>query len=119
MRQLALLAALALAGCGGISYAMNNYSDVEPQRFAAGGKSYRVFHKPAENRLMITPTIADAGAAGVIAGGTLGMAGDGLGPEAEFQAASQAFLDARQPGCKVTNGSRVLPTQYEFNFACT
>ncbi len=108
----------ALAGCGGINYAMEHYSGVDVQQFASGGTTYRIFDKPDENRLMITPTLGNAAAAGAIQGGTLGISGSPLGPQGEYRLASQAFLDARRQGCKVTDGSKILHPQYEFFYAC-
>lgn len=116
---LGVTAALSLAACGGLNYAMTNYSGVEVQRFAVSGTTYRIFDKPEENRLMITPTIGDAAAAGAIQGGTLGLSGDPLGPQSEFRAAAQAFLSARSRGCTISDGAKVVAAQYEFFYTCT
>ncbi|WP_314188787.1 hypothetical protein [Paracoccus yeei] len=118
MRIIALTLAFALSGCGGLGYAINNYSGVPIEKFAANGKTYRIFNKANESRLMITPTIADASAAGAIQGATLGLSGDVLGPQGEFRMAAQEFLDARQKGCVIADGAKIVQTQYEFFYRC-
>lgn len=118
MRNLMVLAVLGVSACGGLNYAMTNYSGVETVHFANNGKTYRVFDKPEEGRLMITPTIADAAAAGAIQGATLGISGNPLGPQGEFRIAADAFVKSKNKSCTVTDGALVVSTQYEFFYTC-
>lgn len=118
MRAIWGAAILLLAGCGGMSYAIEHYSGIKPVSFNTAGKTYRVYDKPNENRLMITPSLADAAAAGAIQGATFGLSGNPLGPQGEFRMASQAFLNARSGNCQVLDGSLVVHPQYEFFYAC-
>lgn len=119
MRKLIVSMVLAVSGCGGINYAMTHYSGVDVVKFAYDGKTYRVFDKPTENRLMITPTIGDSAAAGLIQGGTLGLSGDPLGPQGEFRMAAAAFIAQRDDTCRVTDGAKVIHPQYEFFYTCS
>lgn len=117
--KLQILALTILCGCGGINYAMQNYSGVDVQTFGFAGTVYRVFDKPEEGRLMITPTLGNAAAAGVIQGGTLGLSGDPLSPQGQFRQASDAFIKQRNQKCRVTDGAKVIHPQYEFFYTCT
>lgn len=118
MNKLAMLAILTTSACGGLNYAMTHYSGVDIVHFSSGGKTYRVFDKPEEGRLMITPTLGDAAASGAIQGATFGLSGDPLGPQGEFRMAANAFVKSRDKSCAVTDGAKVISAQYEFFYTC-
>ena len=119
MKRITLgLSVLALAGCAGMNYAIENYAKVDVQQFAYEGATYRIFDKPEENRLMITPSIGEAFGGGAVQGLTLGLSGPMGGPEGRYQAVTQAFLAQRDASCKVTNGALVVQPQWEFFYEC-
>jgi len=119
MRATSLLFLLVLvAGCSGLSYAMNNYSGVRPVSFNDGAKTWRVFDKPHEGRLMITSSIGDAMSGGAAKGFTFGLAGPVGGPEGNFERGAQSFLDASGRKCSITGGALVVEPQYEFFYTC-
>lgn len=108
-----------LAGCSGLSYAMQNYSDTKPERFAYANEDWRIFHKPNENRLMITPSFKTAMAAGAKTGATFGLAGSQTDPENRFRTAALVFVKSKvDDSCKITKGSLVIDPQYEYFYEC-
>lgn len=118
MKVVVLLSALSLgiAACAPVERISDAYGSTAPVAFTHTGKNYRVYDKPAENRLMITPSIAGAFAAGAAAGVTLGMGGDGIDPNVGMRNAAQAFVAGR--GCTLTAGRVLLHPQYEFDYTC-
>lgn len=119
----ALAAASMLCGCASASYVMDEYSSVEAKPFAMEGKKdfYRVFDKPAENKLMITPSIGRAAAAGFISGATFGgvAAEDNLGRKPEYEAATMAYLRSTGRDCRILDGYVVIKSQWEFKYDCS
>jgi hypothetical protein len=73
MRWIVAIGALALAGCAGIDAALQ-YNDVDVHAIEVGGSTWRIFDKPAEGRMMITPTFGRSAANGLLSGLTLGAA---------------------------------------------
>jgi hypothetical protein len=108
MKRFALIAVL-LAGCSGMSYALDNYSGVPVQRFSYMGQEFRVFDKPVEGRLMITPTAGEA----YIGGATFGAVST---PETVYLQAANAFLAPRN--CKGSTIALVVKPQYETFYNC-
>lgn len=109
---------VACASCTEINYAGTHYSDISPVKFQYAGKTWRVFDKPSEGRLMITPSLGDAAAAGAIEGLTFGLSGNASGPEGAFHSASAAFLEQRSGSCRITNGALIIDPQWEFFYSC-
>lgn len=126
MKLFSMLAAatLTLAGCGGMATAISEYGSVKPVAFAHGGSTWRVYDKPDDGRLMITPTIANSAASGVIGGATLGVAGDPLTgrsagiPQNSFSAAATAWIKQHGASCRVTQGEVLVTPQWEFRYTC-
>ena len=100
------------------------YSSVKPVVFANGGSTWRVYDKPDEGRLMITPTVADSAASGFIGGATLGVAGDPITgrsagiPQNGFTAAASAWVKRHGASCEVTSGHLLVTPQWEYAYAC-
>ena len=113
-----IVAVIGLSGCAGINYAIENYSDVDVKQFSYQETTFRIFDKPEENRLMITPNLGDTIGGSAVQGLTLGLSGPMGGPEGSFQAVTQAYLDQQGNGCKVTNGALVVQPQWEFFYEC-
>jgi len=114
--------ALVMAGCGaGVQYAMDNYRGVEVKNFQIeepDGEIYRVFDKPAENRLMITPSLGTAAAYGAVSGATFGAANID-GPKPIFERAALAFLASTGRKCRVIDGYLIARPQWEFKYDCS
>ena len=118
-RYIALGALALLAGCSGLSYAMQNYASVKPERFAYAGENWRIFHKPTESRLMITPSLTSAFAGGAKTGATFGLAGRQSDPENRFRTAAMMFVkQSVGDECEITSGQLVIDPQYEYNYEC-
>lgn len=118
MKFLVIGCALLVSACGGLGYALENYTGVSVQRIEANGEIWRIFDKPEEERLMITPSIGRAAAVGAAQGATLGLSDGGRDSFQEFKAAAQAYLESRTSGCTVTTGALVVSPQYEFFYEC-
>jgi len=108
----------AVSACSGAGYAIENYGGVDVQRIQANGESWRIFDKPEEGRLMITPTLGRAASVGAVQGATLGMSDGGKDTMAEFESAADAYVKSRNPDCAVTEGALVITPQYEFFYEC-
>ena len=119
IKNLSLVGLLVLAGCSGLSYAMDNYTGVKPETFAYAGENWRVFHKPLESRLMITPSLKSAFIGGAKTGATFGLAGNQTDPENRFRTAAMMFIKQNvSDTCGITSGKLVVNPQYEYNYDC-
>ncbi|WP_321344824.1 hypothetical protein [Breoghania sp.] len=132
---LILVSCLILASCSGIHYALENYSGVEVQEHIVVPKEgpryieqpngvrvdraahFRIFDKPTESRLMITPSIGDAAAIGLVKGATFGIAGSDA-PEVIYRNGAQDFLDKSGRSCDVRDISLIATPQYEVRYTC-
>lgn len=120
MKKLIMVASLlSLTACAGMNYAIENYTGVKPKTFAHDDKTFRVFDKPNEGRLMITPSLGDAAGAGMVQGLTLGLSGNMSGPEGKFQKATETYLRITGRKCRITNGALVVQPQWEFFYTCS
>lgn len=109
---------LMVSACSGMGYAIENYSGVDVQRIQVNGESWRIFDKPNEDRLMITPSIGRAASAGAVQGATFGISDGGKDTMTEFEAAANAYIKSRNSKCEVSKGALVINTQYEFFYEC-
>lgn len=115
---LVLASVFTLSACSGAGYAIENYSGVDVQRIQVNGESWRIFDKPNENRLMITPSLGRAASVGAVQGATFGISDGGKDTMAEFEAAADAYVQSRKSKCRVTKGALVINPQYEFFYEC-
>lgn len=106
-----IIVLLLLSGCSGLSYALENYSGVDPLSFNYDEQYFRVFDKPAENRLMITPTVGAA----AVQGGTFGGVKT---PETVYQQATLAFLKSTGRDCRISTFALVAQPQWEAFYSC-
>lgn len=104
-------AMLLLSGCAGFNYAINNYDGVPVQSFTYSEQEFRVFDKPQENRLMITPTVDAAFAQGATFGGL-------KTPETVYQQATLAFLEATGRDCDLKTFALIVSPQWEAFYEC-
>ena len=114
-----------LGGCAGFSYAIENYKGIEPIAFQQqgesdalpSGKKWRIFNKPEENRLMITPTIGSSFGRGVAKGATFGIASvDPIVPTLENAAVE--YLRTTGKECTPTKTFLIVKPQYEVQYHC-
>lgn len=119
MRSTLLLSILFLSSCSsGARYAINNYKSVPVVRFAVtDGSTYRIFHKPSEKRLMITPSLAAAAGQGALQGISLGAINSGR-PVILYEDAAIQFLASKGSRCQVTKSFLVVKPQYEIRYEC-
>lgn len=114
-----LSACAALSSCNttGVSHAME-YKGSKTIRYTGPDKQlYRIFDKPDENRLMITPSLAASFGGGVVYGGTLGTVNP-LGAGDPYRAAALAWLASTGRTCSATETSLILNPQWEVKYAC-
>lgn len=119
MKKLFLVAVIALTGCAGLEYATENYTGVAIQQHAYDDDTWRIFDKPNEERLMITPSIGAAMGAGMIQGLTYGLSGNMSGPQGAFRMAAASYLNSTGRDCQILDGSLIVDTQYEFFYDCS
>ena len=110
-KYLLLIGFLTTAGCSGLNYALDNYSGIDPQRFEYGGQTFRIFDKPEDGRLMITPSLGRA----FTQGATFGAAATA---EASYANAAQAYLNSTDRRCSTSNVLLIVQPQYEVYYAC-
>jgi hypothetical protein len=116
MRRFAPLVFTLLSGCAGISSALE-YTDVDVQRAESADYNWRIFDKPTEGRMMITPTFGVAATTGFLSGLTLGAADTDL-PKSQYQAGVEAWLEKTGRKCAVTDGYKLIRPQWEFKYTC-
>jgi len=108
--------ALFLTGCAGMDAAMD-YSGTEAIHFDSGDATWRIFDKPTEGKLMITPTMGEAMTEGMLSGLTFGAADTDI-PKSTYQSAVVAWLARTGRKCTVTDGYKLIKPQWEFKYAC-
>jgi hypothetical protein len=112
---LLLISTLVLfaSGCASYNYVNQTYSDTPVDRYIHRNKQFRIYHKPEENKLMITPTFSSAIGQGIIEGITLNSA-DMSTSKAVFQPAVEAYLKSKYEEVEILDGYKVLEEQWEF-----
>jgi hypothetical protein len=120
-KALMVAAALMLGGCASASYVMSEYGGIDPVPFDGGTDIYRVFDKPAANKVMITPSIARAMGAGAASGLTFGAVpiSDNVGPKPEYERVAIAYLKSTGRECRILDGYLVITAQWEFKYDCS
>ncbi len=111
-----LVATVALAGCAGMD-AANEYSGISPVEFSWDGNDWRIFDKPDEGRLMITPSVGNALGTGLIEGLTFGAADRDI-PKPRYQKVIMAWWVQNNRTCKITDGYKLISVQWEFTYTC-
>lgn len=93
------------------------YSDVTMVQQQMPDDTYRIYDKPGENRLMITPSIGKSMAGGAKAGITLG-AYQQPSPLQQMEAAALTFLQGTGRTCAIQTREEIFPPQWEFTYRC-
>jgi len=113
MRLLIVIPLAMLAGCGeNAQYVMDTYRGIDPLQYEADGQSWRIFDKPSEGKMMITPTIGRA----MSSGATLGLDGSQVNKSETYVPAATAYLDEK--GCGIVDRRIVFTAQAEFTYTC-
>lgn len=108
--------AIFLSGCAGLDAALQ-YKGTAVVRFMDDRDDWRIFDKPKEGRLMITPSIGRAAGQGFGRGITLGAVDTDI-PKPEYQRAVEGWLMAQKRQCSVTDGYKLIRPQWEFKYSC-
>lgn len=115
---LAAVIAVALSGCAGANYAMQNYSKVDVKSFtSSSGSTFRIYDKPLENRMMITPSIAASFGGGAVKGATFG-AYNPSNSEVVYRDAAEQYLKSTGRTCSARDVSLIFDPQYEIRYEC-
>ena len=117
-RIFAIIPLVLVTACSGLSYVIENYSSVEMQQFTYADETWRIFDKPNENKLMITPSMGSAMAGGAKTGLTLGLAGNQGDPENRFRTAAMMFVKQKEGSCVIIEGKLLINPQYEYTYKC-
>lgn len=107
---------LVLCGCAGFDAALQ-YSGTPVLSYMNMADTWRIFDKPAEGRLMITPSLGRAVGAGALSGLTLGAADTDI-PKPEYQTAVEGWLASTGRACDVQDGYKLVRPQWEFKYSC-
>lgn len=120
---LTLISAVPLAGCGaGVQYAVQEYQGIPVQSFnmgeGEGERTFRIFDKPAANKLMITPSLGDAAGMGFASGLTFGAL-NADNPKPIYESAAAGYLKSTGRTCRIVDGYLVEKPQWEFKYDCS
>ncbi|MBM2294348.1 hypothetical protein JQX09_20695 [Sulfitobacter pseudonitzschiae] len=120
LKALAVLSAVYVAsGCTGeTEFYTKDYSTVLAQEMRHNGRVWRIFDKPKEGRLMITPSFSAAAGAGIATGLTLGLIQSPNDKAATFKPAVDAYLSQKSESCRVIFSKLLIKPYYEFLYSC-
>jgi hypothetical protein len=119
MRTIAIaVLCVALSGCASVNYIMKEYDGVPVKEVRMPDDTYRIFDKPAENKLMVTSSLGSAAGQGFVKGLTLGAAPTEP-PKPLYEAAALQFLtESGRPGCRILNSYLLAQPQWEVKYDC-
>lgn len=110
---------LALAGCASVNYIIDEYRGVPVMEVKMPDDTYRVFDKPAQNKMMVTSSLSSAAGQGFARGLTFGAAPTDP-PKPLFEAAALQFLNENgRAGCRVVDAYLLARPQWEVKYDCT
>ena len=108
---------VVLTGCSGVSYILENYSDVEDESFLHDNRYFYIFDKPEEGKMMITASYSSAAMMGFVEGLTLGIA-DTDYPGPVYREAGEAYLRKQGKDCQVIRTELLATPQWELEYTC-
>lgn len=118
-RLLTVLIVPTLTGCAGISYIAEEYSGVPVEHVAMPDDTYRVYDKPAQNKMSVSSSIGAAAAQGMGTGLAWGLV-DNTPPKPRFDAAALQYLaNTGRAGCRVVDSYLLVKPQFEVKYDCT
>lgn len=113
------VAVYAVSSCTGeTEFYTKDYSNVLAQEIQYNDRVWRIFDKPREGRLMITPSVHAAVGAGIATGFTLGLIPSPNGKASTFRPAVDAYLSQKLENCDVTFARLLIKPYYEFSYSC-
>jgi hypothetical protein len=120
MRKLGIVAlSVALGGCASVNYILQEYQGVPVQEVKMPDDTYRIFDKPAVNKLMVTSSLSSAAGQGFVKGLTFGAVPTDA-PKPLFEAASLQFLgESGRPGCRIIDAYILAQPQWEVKYDCS
>lgn len=108
----------ALSGCTGLNYVVTNYGNVHTQYFtASNGALYRIFDKPGEARMMITPSLTKSAIHGVAKDATFGLVRP-MSAVGSFRQAAAEFLQSEGRACTIDSVKIIFDPQAEVKYRC-
>lgn len=113
------LLAISLGACSSaFNYIADEYRGVPIVEVTMPDDAYRVFDKPAANRMMITSSLGSAVGQGLAAGLTAGVAAGP--PKPRFEAAAAQFLEeSGRRGCRLIDTYLLARPQWEVKYDCS
>lgn len=114
--------ALTLGGCASgeaLQYVMREYQGVTVQTHVTPEDQYRIFDKPEQSRLMITPSLGKAAAGGLVAGSTLGLVDANASLTKPMTIAAESYLASTGRQCRVIATELLVKPQYEVKYDCS
>lgn len=116
----AAMIAAPLAGCGaGVNYILDEYRGTEMKSFEMPGEdTYRIFDKPHQNKLMITPSLGSAAGTGFTRGLTLGAV-DPEAPKPVYERAALGYLESTGRRCRALETYLLVKPQWEVKYDCS
>lgn len=114
----ALALSLTLSGCASVNYMMQEYQGVPVIEVRMPDDTYRIFDRPAQNKLMATSSLSSAAGQGFVRGLTLGAVPTDT-PKPLFEAASLQFLaESGRPNCRIVDAYLLARPQWEVKYDC-
>jgi hypothetical protein len=109
----------AIGGCASINYVLEEYNGVPVLEVKMPDDTYRVFDKPAQNKMMLTSSLASAAGQGFVRGAALGAVPTDT-PKPLFEAAALQYLvESGRNGCRVIDAYILMRPQWEVKYDCT
>jgi hypothetical protein len=114
-----ILGSLAGGCTSGVQYAVSEYTGVEVKQIEVpGDDTYRIFDKPAANKMMVTSSLASAASQGFAQGLTFGAI-NAAPPKPRYEAAAIAWLkETGRESCRIVDGYLIQQPQWEFKYNC-
>jgi hypothetical protein len=98
---------------------MSEYTGVEVKEIEIPGDDvYRIFDKPAANKMMVTSSLSSAASQGFAQGLTFGAV-NAAPPKPRYEAAAIAWLkQTGRESCRIVDGYLIQQPQWEFKYNC-
>ncbi|MGE3230370.1 MAG: hypothetical protein AB7J30_13135 [Hyphomicrobium sp.] len=114
---MAVVGTLALSGCAGLNYIYENYQGTPLAEFQNEDDTFRIFDKPQESRLMITPSLGTTMVSGAVSGATFNAVSTAV-PKPVYEKAVLGYLQSTGRACMVVDGALLVTPQWEFKYRC-
>lgn len=112
-----LSAAVGLSGCANLNYAMDEYGQTPMVLYEHRDKTYRLWDKPDQNKMMVSSNLGAAAGDGFMTGLTFGIVSAYPG-EPTMRSVAEGYLAGKQRKCTVAIGTLIQQPQWEFRYQC-